>query len=238
MPPELTPRAQDLLQRAVDGRTSPAERQELEGLLRGSAQAREELGELRELVDALQTAAQPPAPDLVSAVQQRIHQASLRPARTRARAPRWLLASSWGLIAAGLLAVVLLHHPDPSASLASGTMGGLPYRNWPVVAQAEAPSAAVTVRRNGGTCFVEARIQAAGPGPVTIRWDPGQFSLLNLQPAQPPAPVQAGPGELAFQGPYHGALGAVLARREGTGPADIVVAQDGADRVKVTIPEK
>ena len=238
MSPELTPRAQDLLHRAVDGRTTPAERQELEGLLRGSAQAREELGELRELVDALQSAAQPPVPDLGPAVQRRIHQTGIRPFSVKPRAPRWLLASGWGLAAAGLLAVVLFHHAEGSANLASGAMGALPFRSWPVVARTEAPAAAITVRQNGRACFVEARIQAAGPGPVTVRWDPGRFSLFSMQPAQPPTQVQTGPGEMTVQGPFTGTLGVILARRDGTGGDQIMVDRNGADPVNVTIPEK
>ena len=238
MSPELNPRAQDLLQRAVDGRTSPAEHQELEGLLRGSAQARQELGEIRELVDELEHAAQPAVPDLFPALRHRLQQAGTRPAKSRPRAPRWLLASSWGLVAAGLLAVVVFHHPDPAPGFASGAMGSLAARSWQVVAQAETPAAAITVRRNGSACFVEARIHASGPGTLTLRWDPARFSLLNLQPAQPPAPVQAGPGELKVQSPVTGSLGVILARRDGPGGDPIVVAQDGAERVKVTIPEK
>ena len=238
MSPEPNPRAQDLLQRAVDGRTSPTERQELEGLLRGSAQAREELGDYRELVDALQNAAQPPVPDLVPALRRRIQQTGIRPAKHKARTPRWLLTSGWGLVAAGLLAVVVFHHPDPATNFASGAMGSLAARSWPVVAQAEAPAAAITVRRNGSACFVEAQIHTSTPGAVTIRWNPGRFSLLSLQPAQPASPVQAGPGELSVQGPFVGSLGLVLNRRDGVGGDPIVVAQDGAERVKVTIPEK
>lgn len=255
-PTPLDEHTLELIHLVVDGTASVAQAQELEQILKNSAEARDALASLGATVralDALPLMEAPPG--LKEKILESTQGSSGAPARVLPfRRRRWILGAAWGTAAAALVAYAVISHssgtPDRSpAPLAAGAMVDLDNQtgaqNWPLVSQMvaqnpeddpEGAPAALTVRRSGDRILLQTDLRVGRAKPMLLKWDAKKFALLEPQSGQGHPPMGAESGAIVISPETVGPISLLLSPREGaTGSGVVSLNQEGREIIQTTI---
>lgn len=247
-PTSLHEHTLELIHLVVDGAASAAQTQELEQILKGSAEARDALESLRTTVRALDALPMMEAPpDLKEKILEDARGrfgASTRVIPFRRR--RWILGAAWGTAAAALLAYAVVSRgsgtPDrSSAPLAAGAMVDPDTRTWPLVSQIvaqdpEGAPASLTVRRNGEHILLQMDLRVGRAKSLLLKWDTEKFVLLETQPGEAYLPTGTESGAVVIPPEMIGPISLLLSPREGaTGSGVVSLDQEGREIIQTTI---
>ena len=182
----------ELIELAVDGEISPAQRAELDTILATSPEARGYLESMTEISRRIESAplvesSHSIRDDVMAALRNKTAPVVFINQR-RSRRQR-LLAYGW-LAAAAVVVLVALYpiasgrKTEISPSQAGATMTAMNVDSWPVVARTSAQRdgrmVMLRVRRNGNELAVESELHPAREAAVTIRWNPSQMEPLDF----------------------------------------------------------
>ena len=237
----------ELIQIAVDGETSAAQKLELASLLESSGEARSYFESMQRVRQAIETA---PLAEPVPSVRQDVMEAlrkrggsvvSIDDRRTQRRRQFVYLwaAAAVVLVLVALYPMVSAHRTAVSASQAGATMTAVNSGSWPVVARLserdDAVTATLVVRRHGDELAIDARV-TPGSANLSLRWDPLQMTPLDLPGAKSDDAVFETKGSVAISQNGRTARPVLLRIRSGaTGPSDVAIVSNGRVLVKATI---
>jgi hypothetical protein len=234
-------RTLELIQLALDGETTEAERAELDQTLANSAEARETYRALRDVVERLEAVPFAPTPPMRAAILEAIRRSTrhvnVTPFNARRRT---VLAVAYAVAAAIVLGVALnrlieIRERPVQPAHAAATMARLDdIDTWPVVSRVSSRGATeavtLTVRRQGDRYALQPAV--AGHAAVTVAWDREKLTLFEVLP---PRDVQADANEITFADRSK-QMAVILQRRQGaSGSAVVRILIAGKESLRTTI---
>jgi hypothetical protein len=233
---------QDLLNREIDGQTSPEESNRLRVILASSGEAREAFEGLQQMEREMSVLkAMEPPPSLKPAIMRSVEASAARPLRRtrRTSANAWKFGVTFcGGLVAGILVFIIFASPGQTPHISDSELTGT------IAKQDFAPglnlcqkldindssvSGGVESRGGNGLCLVHLDLRTAPEATVKVRFDPAAVRIAAIRPSnQTRTGFFIREREIVFTGAITGPLDIVFsARNGGLPPARIDIEAGG-----------